>query len=95
VRFLAHEARILLSSRIGSGIRPFHKPRAFSQIASRSFVVMSGYMRELEGDGERLAIGKSYITQPLKETEFTGRGAGSGPRYVVASLNDFFPKNVF
>jgi hypothetical protein len=37
---------------------------------------MSGYMRELEGDGERLAIGGFYIRQPPKETEFANDNPG-------------------
>jgi hypothetical protein len=40
--FLDHSRRILRSSRMGSGLRPFQTPRAFSQIACRSLGVISG-----------------------------------------------------
>jgi hypothetical protein len=40
---------------------------------------MSGYMRELENDGERLAIDGSYIRQPPKETEFTSDNPAAAP----------------
>jgi hypothetical protein len=38
---------------------------------------MSGYMRELESDGERLTIAESYIRQPPKETQEGRRAASS------------------